>query len=386
MAADMRAAVRVRRLLEAIRDALFKPLGFKPLGLVYGVASTLLKSTLLTRFYSFLSGLPNRGLVDQFLLTGPAARKPPRTDDRYRRLDAAVAAEKQFVYRCDPVRNTEHTMSGEIQVREDRFPVRIASRGGKSRIRSAVVFGLLLCCAGCAAATRDATVTDDVDTERDPAEPVNRAIFKANVAADHAVMKPVAQAYSDHVPEGVQKGIRNVVQNLKEPAVAVNDALQGNVKHAWESVRRLAVNSTAGVGGVFDVAEKLGIPGHKSDFGQTLAVWGVGEGPFVELPLLGPSNARDAVGTVVDMAMNPLTFVGGAPATYAGVATGSANVVDTRAQHLRDLDELERNSLDYYATLRSVYRQHRDAEISAAKERAQPPEGRVDISVPTTRP
>jgi phospholipid-binding lipoprotein MlaA len=289
------------------------------------------------------------------------------------------------VYRCDAVRNTEHTICGEIQVREEFPPVRIAGRGGKSRLRSAVVFGLALCCAGCAAATRDATVTDDVDTERDPAEPVNRAIFKANVAADHAVMKPVAQAYSDHVPEGVQQGIHNVVQNLKEPAVAVNDALQGNVKHAWESVQRLAVNSTAGVGGIFDVAEKLGIPGHKSDFGQTLAVWGVGEGPFVELPLLGPSNARDAVGTVVDMAMNPLTFVGGAPATYAGVATGSANVVDGRAQHLHDLDELERNSLDYYATLRSVYRQHRDAEISAAKEREQP-EGRVDVSVPTTRP
>jgi phospholipid-binding lipoprotein MlaA len=101
--------------------------------------------------------------------------------------------------------------------------------------------------------------------------------------------------------------------------------------------------------------------------------------------LLGPSNARDAVGTVVDMAMNPLTYVGGAPATYASVATGSANVVDTRAQHLHDLDELERNSLDYYATLRSVYRQHRDAEINASKER-EPPQGQVDISVPATRP
>jgi phospholipid-binding lipoprotein MlaA len=270
-------------------------------------------------------------------------------------------------------------------VPEDRPAVRIARRKGKCRVRSALVFGFVLCCGGCAA-TRDANVADDVDTEHDPAEPVNRAIFKANVAADHAVMKPVAQAYSDHVPEGVQKGIHNVVQNLKEPAVAVNDALQGNVKHAWESVQRLAVNSTAGVAGIFDVADKLGLPSHKSDFGQTLAVWGVGEGPFVELPLLGPSNARDAVGTVVDMAMNPLTFVGGAPATYAGVATGSANVVDTRAQHLHDLDELERNSLDYYATLRSVYRQHRDAEISVAKEREQPPEGRIDISVPATRP
>lgn len=263
-------------------------------------------------------------------------------------------------------------------------PAPIAGRSGKPRMFAAVALGLLLCCSGCAATSRGSTAAaDEADTENDPAEPVNRAIFKANVAADHAVMKPVAQAYSDHVPEGVQKGIRNVVQNLKEPAVAVNDVLQGNVKQAWQSVQRLAVNSTVGVGGIFDVAEKLGVPAHKADFGQTLAVWGVKEGPFVELPLLGPSNARDAVGTVVDMAMNPLTFVGGAPATYAGVATGGANVVDTRAQHLRDLDELERNSLDYYATLRSVYRQHREAQINAAKG---PPEGRVDISVPSTNP
>ncbi|HEX3523987.1 MAG TPA: VacJ family lipoprotein, partial [Stellaceae bacterium] len=247
---------------------------------------------------------------------------------------------------------------------ENRPSAWIAGRERKLRVCLAVFFGLVLCCGGCASAPHDATVADDAEAEHDPAEPVNRAIFKVNVAADHAVMRPVAEAYTDHVPEGVQKGIHNVVQNLKEPAVAVNDALQGNVKHAWESVQRLAVNSTAGVAGIFDVADKLGIPPHKADFGQTLAVWGVGEGPFVELPLLGPSNARDTVGTVVDMAMNPLTFVGGAPATYASVGTGSANVVDTRAQHLHDLDELERNSLDYYATLRSVYRQHRDAEIS----------------------
>jgi phospholipid-binding lipoprotein MlaA len=257
---------------------------------------------------------------------------------------------------------------------------------GRPRVFSAVVLALVLGCGGCAGGPRDAANAEDVDTDHDPAEPVNRTIFKANLAADHAVMRPVAEAYADHMPEGVQKGIHNVVQSLKEPAVAVNDALQGNVKQAWQSVQRLTVNSTVGVAGVFDVAEKWGVPPHKVDFGQTLAVWGVGEGPFVELPLPGPSNARDAVGTVVDMAMNPLTFVGGAPATYAGVATGGANVVDTRAQHLKDLDELERNSLDYYATLRSVYRQHREAEISAAKGPEKPPEGQVDISVPNTRP
>jgi phospholipid-binding lipoprotein MlaA len=271
-------------------------------------------------------------------------------------------------------------------VLENRPSGRIAGRERKLRVCSAVVFGLVLCCGGCASAPHDATVADDADAEHDPAEPVNRAIFKVNVTADHAVMRPVAEAYTDHVPEGVQKGIHNVVQNLKEPAVAVNDALQGNVTQAWQSVQRLAINSTVGVAGIFDVATNLGLPPHKADFGQTLGVWGVGEGPFVELPLLGPSNARDTVGTVVDFALNPLTYVGGAPATYASVGTGGANAVDTRAQHLHDLDELERNSLDYYATLRSVYRQHRDAEISAAKQPEQPPEGQVDISAPNTRP
>ena len=246
---------------------------------------------------------------------------------------------------------------------------------------AAVIVGLLLLCSGCASLSSVPSSADEADSDNDPAEGVNRAIFKANLAADHAVIRPVAQAYTDHIPEVVQTGIHNIVQNLKEPAVAVNDLLQGNLKHAWQSVQRLAVNTTVGGVGVVDVAAKWGLPPHKADFGQTLAVWGVGEGPFVELPLLGPSNPRDALGTAVDLALNPLTFVGGAPATYAGAATGGANLVDARAQHLHDLDELERNSLDYYAALRSVYRQHREAEVTAAKQPEA--EGRVDISFPS---
>src|SRR6516225_8784238 len=260
--------------------------------------------------------------------------------------------------------------------------VRRADCGRRMQSAAAVSVGLLLLCAGCATSSIDPPRADEADSDNDPAEGVNRAIFKANLAADHAVMRPVAQAYTDHVPEVVQTGVHNVVQNLKEPAVAVNDLLQGNVKHAWQSAQRLAVNTTVGAAGMVDIAAKWGLPPHKSDFGQTLAVWGVGEGPFVELPLLGPSNPRDALGTVVDLALNPLTFVGGAPATVAGAATGGANFVDTRVQHLEDLDALERNSLDYYATLRSVYRQHREAEINKAKE----PEGRIDISFPDASP
>jgi phospholipid-binding lipoprotein MlaA len=254
---------------------------------------------------------------------------------------------------------------------------------GRSNGRAvcAAIFGLLLCCGGCASSPKGEAAADEAESDNDPAEGVNRAIFKANLGVDRAVMKPVAKAYREHVPDAVQTGVHNVVQNLKEPAVAVNDLLQGNVGNAWQSVQRLAVNTTIGAAGVVDVAAKWGLPPHKADFGQTLGVWGVGEGPYIQLPLLGPSNPRDALGTAVDLALNPLTFVGGAPATYAGVATGGANAVDKRAEHLEDLDALERNSLDYYAALRSVYRQHREAEINAAKG---PPEGQIDISVPTT--
>ncbi len=259
---------------------------------------------------------------------------------------------------------------------------------GMMRAAAAAAIGIVLGCCGCAAMPGGTPAAADAenDSDNDPAEAVNRAIFKANLAADHAVIRPVAQAYVDHVPDMVRQGVHNVVQNLKEPATVVNDLLQGHVAQAGRSVGRLAVNTAVGAGGVFDVAKKWGMPPHSADFGQTLAVWGVHEGPFVELPLLGPSNPRDALGTAVDLALNPLTFVGGAPATYANVATGGAGAVDTRAEHLKDLDELERNSLDYYAELRSVYRQHRDAEIAAAKQSDTPPQGRVDITFPDSKP
>ncbi len=263
-------------------------------------------------------------------------------------------------------------------------PGRRMHRNGAGRAATAAAFGLLLGCTGCATAPGGPAAA--ADPENDPAEPVNRAIFKANLAADHAVIRPVAQAYVDHVPKLVREGVHNVVQNLQEPATTVNDLLQGHVAQAWQSVRRLAVNTTIGAGGIVDVASKWGLPPHSADFGETLALWGVAEGPFVELPLLGPSNPRDAVGTAVDLALNPLSYIGGAPATYASVAAGSADVVDTRAKHLKDLDELERNSLDYYAELRSVYRQHRDAQIAAAKAPEKPKQGRVDITFPDTKP
>jgi phospholipid-binding lipoprotein MlaA len=274
------------------------------------------------------------------------------------------------------------------------------------RVAAALGLAIAIGCGGCASRPAAPSEAAAADPDNDPAEPVNRAIFKANLAADHAVVRPVAQAYVDHVPQAVRQGVHNVVQNLKEPATAVNDLLQGHVTKAWQSVGRLAVNTTVGGAGMVDVAKKWGLPPHQADFGETLAVWGVKEGPFVELPLLGPSSARDAVGTVVDLAMNPLAYVGGPPAAYASIASGGADAVDVRAQHLKDLDDLERNSLDFYAELRSVYRQHRAAEIAAAKTPGgvsatqtvqpaaqdasqpgqQPVEGRIDLTYPAKAP
>jgi phospholipid-binding lipoprotein MlaA len=205
-----------------------------------------------------------------------------------------------------------------------------------------------------------AQTAEDAD---DPGEKINRAIFKANEALDHAVLRPIAQAYQKHVADGVRQGVHNIVHNLGEPANAVNNMLQGDSQHAWNSVQRLAVNTTVGGAGAVDVAAKWGLPARDVDFGETLAYWGVGPGPYVMVPVLGPSNLRDAIGTAVDIAFNPMTWVGGAPVAYAQAGTTSTKVVDVRSQHLQDLDDLEKNSLDYYAALRSVYRQHREAEL-----------------------
>lgn len=225
----------------------------------------------------------------------------------------------------------------------------------------AVGFAALL--SGCAAGGTDTADAGD----NDPAESVNRVVFDANMAADKAVLKPIAEAYRDNLSEGVRQGIHNAAGNLNEPFVAANDVLQGNFSRAWTSARRFAVNTTVGIGGVVDRAKEMELPPHSTDIGQTLAVWGVGEGPQVQLPALGPSNARDAVGTVAGFVLNPLAVAGGARLTSLSYARGGADFVDTRASHLKTLEELERTSLDFYTTLRSVAQQRRQSDIEKAK-------------------
>jgi phospholipid-binding lipoprotein MlaA len=173
--------------------------------------------------------------------------------------------------------------------------------------------------------------------------------------------------YTHAVPELARDGVHNFLENLGTPVTLANDVLQGESHRAVDTFGRIVVNTTVGIGGLIDVAQKTGIPEHSADFGETLGVWGVAEGPFLVIPVLGPSNPRDAFGNAVDIAIDPETWVAFTSATYFKLGKGVMGIADTRAQNLAALDELERTSVDLYATERSLYRQHREAEINHGK-------------------
>ncbi len=169
----------------------------------------------------------------------------------------------------------------------------------------------------------------DYEAANDPLEPTNRVIYQVNDAIDTVILRPVALAYRTLVPDIGRAGVRNVLDNLQSPVVLANDMLQGKPKRAGDTFMRLIINSTMGFGGVFDPATGMGYPSHASDFGMTLAVWGVGEGPYVYLPLFGPSNPRDAVGRGVDIAADPFNWISPnvVPETFGYTRTG-VNAVD----------------------------------------------------------
>jgi phospholipid-binding lipoprotein MlaA len=194
----------------------------------------------------------------------------------------------------------------------------------------------------------------------DPLEPVNRQVLDANLALDDAIIKPVAVAYRDAVPEYARLRIRSFMSNLQEPRILANNLLQFRLLDAGHTIMRFFFNSTAGLGGLFDVATPWGIARRTGDFGQTLHEWGLDNGPYLMLPLAGPSNARDTVGWVSDGFLNPFNWL-----LPIEVSAGRVVVegVDVREQNIEALDELRSGSLDFYARLRSVWQQRRDAEL-----------------------
>jgi len=231
---------------------------------------------------------------------------------------------------------------------------------------AALILAMGLSVAGCAGSPG---VQPGVGSDpSDPLESWNRQVFAMNKGFDHALLKPAAVAYVDVVPEPARDGVHNFLVNLDSPDTLANDLLQGEVTFAVQTAGRFALNSTVGLGGLVDVATPAGIPSHSADFGQTLGVWGIGDEPYLVLPLLGPDNPRDLVGYVADVFADPFMYLGVRSYTYWAIGRGAVEIVDTRSRNIETIDELERSSVDEYASMRSLYKQYRDAHIRHGRQ------------------
>jgi phospholipid-binding lipoprotein MlaA len=221
----------------------------------------------------------------------------------------------------------------------------------------------------------------------DPLEDLNRAILQFNEFIQALILRPVAELYVFMIPDMAQDAIRNALGNVRSPVTLANDLLQGEGVRAWETIQRMVINSTIGVGGLVDVADKWGIKAHEEDLGQTFAKWGVGEGFYLVLPLFGPSNPRDAIGKFLDSYLDPLSHYADntdrEEISYTRTFLGG---VDEYSRVMDDLEKLKNTSIDYYATLRSVARQKRQADIAngAPKDGAPIPDLKYDFNAELT--
>lgn len=220
---------------------------------------------------------------------------------------------------------------------------------------------------GCATPPQDAAARAEYNRTNDPLEPTNRRIFGFNQFVDRILLKPAAKTYRTLVPEFARTLVGNVLYNAGEPVRMANGLLQGRLKDSHTIFERFFLNTTLGLGGMVDIASYGGVARVSADFGQTLYSWGVPGGPYLVLPLLGPSNPRDAVGYAVDSAAQPWGYVAGIGGmalqnqyTYSSLG---ATLLDERSRYLDAMDALEKGALDFYAQLRSISRQHRDAEL-----------------------
>ena len=197
----------------------------------------------------------------------------------------------------------------------------------------------------------------------DPYEVENRDMHAFNVAADRSIIKPFALAVGQPGGGPVQIGIGNFANNLALPGDALNNLLQLRLGKAVENTLRFGINTVVGVGGIFDPATTAGVMGKKSDFGETLYVWGVDEGAYVELPLLGPSTQRDALGEVVDSVINPVGLLLPSPESYIGTVAKVASKISDRARYSETFDSVLYNSADGYAQARLLYLENRRFEL-----------------------
>jgi phospholipid-binding lipoprotein MlaA len=250
---------------------------------------------------------------------------------------------------------------------------------------AALLAASVLC--GCATPPSDPAARAAFERTNDPLEPLNRKTFALNEFIDWAVFRPAAKTYVFLLPEDARAAIHHVLDNMKEPTLFFNNLLQGEIKRAAITAGRFVVNSTVGFAGMVDVMTLSGVERQNADFGQTLFVWGVPSGPYLILPILGPTNPRDAVGSAVDSYADPATIL----ANQYGVTelTTSRFIiggVEERASILDLFDQLQKNSVDFYAELRSLSQQHRDAELRHGKAPETAPDLYNDPGQPAAPP
>ncbi|MBS0469800.1 MAG: VacJ family lipoprotein [Proteobacteria bacterium] len=223
------------------------------------------------------------------------------------------------------------------------------------RLAAALMLGLFL--AACS------TTQESID-QNDPFEKINREVFAFNHGLDNRVALPAATFYRSAAPPAFREHLHYFLTNLHLPVTFANDVLQGNFERGGEAAGRFAVNSTVGFVGVFDVATGWGMPYHQEDFGQTMGWYGVGEGPYLVVPLAGPAVPRDIAGGVVDGYLNPLGYIQWKHKNYYfSWPLRVLALVDSRSLGIDALRDIQRSSIDLYATTRSLYRQSRNAEI-----------------------
>jgi phospholipid-binding lipoprotein MlaA len=201
------------------------------------------------------------------------------------------------------------------------------------------------------------------DAQSDPWEGLNRNLFAVHEGVDQAVLEPVARGYRAITPRPVRQGVLNFLRNLRAPVIFANDVLQGEVERAATTAVRFGVNTTVGIAGVFDPATSMGLERHDEDFGQTLAVWGVDSGPYIFVPLFGPTNVRDGAGRIVDIAFDPLTWAEFDEVDDVRLGRTLVGGIASRELVLETVDDIRRDSVDPYVTIRTSYGLLRESAI-----------------------
>ncbi len=219
------------------------------------------------------------------------------------------------------------------------------------------ILALALLAGGCAGT--QATPDADATLASDPLEGMNRFFFNVNQRLDRDAGKPAATAYRENVPQTVRGGLHNMLENLGGPVTVVNDLLEVQFENAGIAAGRFLVNTTIGMAGIFDVATDWGMPGRDRDFGETLGTYGVPTGPYLVLPLRGSTDVRDFAGNYLDGYATPLHFVRYDGNQYVGWMKSTLSSMDNRSKDIVTYQDIERSSVDYYATMRTLYLERR---------------------------